>query len=68
VNCQKCDRPLYSRQHKTCGFCGAEIPPELRFSEAEIAQIQTERNEIKLRMKKAREKEEEQRRENKGSE
>jgi hypothetical protein len=28
---------LYSRRLKHCGFCGAEIPEALRFTEEEIA-------------------------------
>ena len=34
--CPKCGRVIYSRRLKTCGYCGAELPPELLFSPAEI--------------------------------
>jgi hypothetical protein len=27
---------IYNRRLKTCGYCGAELPPELLFSPAEI--------------------------------
>jgi hypothetical protein len=33
---------LYSRRLKSCGFCGAAIPDELRFSPDEIAALDRE--------------------------
>ena len=35
-HCPKCGRVIYNRRLKTCGYCGAELPPELLFSPAEI--------------------------------
>ena len=35
--CPKCSRVIYDRRLKTCGFCGAELPAELRFTADEIA-------------------------------
>jgi hypothetical protein len=35
--CPKCSRVIYNRRLKTCGFCGADLPPELLFTAAEIA-------------------------------
>ena len=42
MNCPSCNRLLYSRQRKTCGFCGATLPPEVLLSEDEIAAIKAE--------------------------
>jgi hypothetical protein len=39
VHCPSCHKVLYSRRLKQCGFCGAEIPEELRFTEEEIAAL-----------------------------
>ena len=36
-NCPTCDRLLYNRRLTHCGFCGAQIPEELRFTPEEIA-------------------------------
>jgi len=38
--CQSCNRVLYNRRLRRCGFCGADIPEELRFTPAEIAAIE----------------------------
>jgi len=35
--CPTCQRTLYNRRLKNCGFCGAEIPENLRFTAAEVA-------------------------------
>ena len=59
MNCPNCHRLLYSRQHKTCGFCGAELPPEVLFSEDEVAAIKAEQEIIAQRRAKAKAKEEE---------
>lgn len=37
--CPKCSRAIYNRRLKTCGFCGAELPPELLFSAAELEML-----------------------------
>ena len=34
--CPKCSGVIYNRRLKTCGYCGAELPPELLFSPAEL--------------------------------
>jgi len=39
VHCPSCDKVLYSRRLARCGFCGAEIPEELRFTAEEIAPL-----------------------------
>jgi hypothetical protein len=39
VHCPSCDKVLYSRRLKHCGFCGAEIPEALRFTAEEIAAL-----------------------------
>ena len=55
MNCPSCRRVLYSRQHATCGFCGAELPAELRLSATEISGLKAELAEIDLRHAAARE-------------
>ncbi len=35
-HCPKCNRLVYSRRHKRCGFCGAELPAEFLFTQAEL--------------------------------
>lgn len=59
MNCPSCNRLLYSRRHKTCGFCGAELPAEALFSQEEIAAIDAEKEELAKRRTKAKQKEEE---------
>jgi len=41
-HCPNCHRILYNRRLKLCGFCGAAIPEELRFTPAEIAALDSE--------------------------
>jgi hypothetical protein len=62
MNCPSCNRLLYSRQHKTCGFCGAVLPPEFLLSDDEIAAIKIEQGAIAVRRAKAKAKEEEEKR------
>jgi hypothetical protein len=38
-NCPACQREIYNRRLTRCGFCGAEIPADLRFSADEIAAL-----------------------------
>ncbi|BCU75495.1 hypothetical protein llg_02100 [Luteolibacter sp. LG18] len=59
MNCPECQRPVYSRQHGTCGYCGAPLPPEMRLSPEEKAALQSEMEAIKARMAVAREREQE---------
>jgi len=42
LNCPTCNREVYSRRHKRCGFCGAELPAEFLFTEAELALLDAE--------------------------
>lgn len=37
--CPNCQRVLYDRRLEECGFCGAPIPEELRFTPAEIVEL-----------------------------
>lgn len=39
-DCPNCQRVLYNRRLKHCGFCGASIPEELRFSPDEAAALE----------------------------
>ena len=61
MNCPTCNRLLYSRQHKTCGFCGTELPPEVLLSEDEIDATKAEQEAISVRRAEAKAKEEEDR-------
>lgn len=40
--CPTCQRELYNRRLKNCGFCGASIPESLRFTADEIAAMDKE--------------------------
>lgn len=40
--CQECRRVLYNRRLTHCGFCGAPIPEELRFTPEQIAKLDQE--------------------------
>ena len=42
LHCPTCNREVYSRRHKHCGFCGAELPAEFLFTEAELAELDAE--------------------------
>jgi hypothetical protein len=42
LHCPTCDREVYSRRHKRCGFCGAELPAEFLFKAAELAALEAE--------------------------
>ncbi len=61
MNCPSCNRLLYSRTRKTCGFCGAELPPEVLFSADEIAAIKAEQEAMAIRRAKDKAKDEEDR-------
>jgi hypothetical protein len=61
MNCPHCNRLLYSRRHKTCGFCGGALPPEFVFSEEKIAELDAEKEAIAERRAQAKAKEEEER-------
>ena len=40
VYCPSCKRILYNRRLKDCGFCGALLPENLRFTPEEIAKLE----------------------------
>ncbi len=50
-HCPKCQRLLYSRRLPKCGFCGTEIPENLRFTPEEIAALEQEVAELARRRK-----------------
>jgi hypothetical protein len=39
LHCPSCNRVLYNRRLKLCGFCGAAIPAELQFTPEEVAEL-----------------------------
>lgn len=49
--CPSCQRLLYNRRLKSCGFCGAPIPEELRFTPAEIADLDRKTAELEMNRK-----------------
>ena len=59
VQCPKCNRVVYSRRQKVCGFCGAELPKELQFTEAELAGLAEQDAEAAARRKARKLKDEE---------
>jgi hypothetical protein len=65
VYCPSCNRILYNRRLKKCGFCGALLPENLRFSPEEIAKIEKMEKELERseaeRRKRADQEEEAQR-------
>ena len=38
-SCPSCQRALYNRRLTHCGFCGAQIPDNLRFTKEEIESL-----------------------------
>src|SRR5258708_34728705 len=46
--CPGCQRVLYNRRLKQCGFCGAQIPESLRFTPEEIAAIEKKIAELEV--------------------
>jgi predicted nucleic acid-binding Zn ribbon protein len=69
--CQSCQRVLYNRRLTHCGFCGAPIPENLRFTPEEIAALDRNMAEMeeqrKQRERAAAEAEEEARRRDAGA-
>lgn len=68
-NCPSCQRVLYNRRLKKCGFCGAPIPEEFRFTqersaalEKKIADIEEQRLERQRAAEEEKEKQKEKRR------
>ncbi len=62
MNCPHCQRLLYSRQHRTCGFCGGELPDECRLEDWQIAEMKAEQAAIAHRREIAKAKDEEEKR------
>jgi hypothetical protein len=64
--CPECQRELYNRRLAHCGFCGAPIPEELRFTPEQIAKLDREMADLDERRKQRQleaEKDEKERRE-----
>jgi hypothetical protein len=57
LHCPTCSREVYSRRHKRCGFCGAELPVEFLFTEEELAALDAE-EEQRRQERKAKEEQE----------
>ena len=63
--CPTCQRLLYNRRLKQCGFCGAEIPEGLRFTAEEMAAMDLKMAELekeRIRRERAAAEEEERQR------
>ena len=52
--CPKCNRLLYDRRRKNCGFCATDIPGELLFTEKELEKLNKERAELAEEQKQFR--------------
>ena len=48
-HCPSCDRVLYNRRLAKCGYCGADIPEENRFTPEEEAKLDRQMEELKVR-------------------
>jgi transcription elongation factor Elf1 len=57
--CPACQREIYSRKRRTCEFCGAELPEEMRLSTEEIEVMEKEIEEIQAGHEQERERQEE---------
>lgn len=64
MNCPHCQRLLYSRQHSKCGFCGGELPAEVRLDEFEIDELKAEQADIAARREIRKKQDEEEARKN----
>jgi hypothetical protein len=53
MNCPHCQRLLYNRKLKNCGFCGEELPPEYLFSEEELQEIDAKMDAIEQQFRQA---------------
>ena len=58
LHCPKCNGFVYSRRHKLCGFCGAELPSGSLFTEAELQARARDEAEAEQRRKQNKAKEE----------
>ena len=61
MNCPQCQRPIYSRQHPRCGYCGAALPAEFLLAAHEVDEIKEEMRESEMRRQIAKAKEEQER-------
>jgi len=50
-HCPKCQRVLYNRRLKRCGYCGASIPEEFRFAPEEAAALDRKMAELEASQK-----------------
>ncbi len=53
MNCPHCQRLLYNRKLKNCGFCGLELPPECLFTAEELAKIDAKMDVIEQQFRQA---------------
>jgi len=49
--CPHCNAPIYSRKNKICGVCEKPLPPELLFSDQQIADLNEQTDEEEKRTK-----------------
>jgi len=61
-HCPSCQRVLYNRRLSQCGFCGEDIPENLRFTPEEIAALDRETAELEEQRKQREREAEEARR------
>ena len=61
-HCPICQRVLYNRRLSQCGFCGADIPENLRFTPEVIATLDRETAELEEQRKQREREAEEARR------
>jgi hypothetical protein len=52
--CPKCQREIYNRRNKFCGFCGMELPKEILFSPEELLKIDQEEAQVKAQIQLVR--------------
>ncbi len=52
-HCPNCQRALYTRRLPKCGFCGALIPEELRFTGAETDALEKKTAELEASRKQS---------------
>lgn len=49
--CPECKRPLASRRHNKCQYCGADLPKALLYSKAEIEAQNQQQDELEKKRK-----------------
>ncbi len=50
-NCPKCNRLVYNRKRKQCGYCGTELPEDFLLSKEQIEEIETQKEEFQKKHK-----------------